>query len=267
MSGLRRLIVFGDSYIEGQRKDPILEITKYNMCYFLGKELDIEVVNMGKFGSGNTNIAHNIMRYVSQNDVSDCAFLICWSDMSRYFALHPTVLDDGDKQLQFDAWQYISSPSASRLDNEEFKRLNPETRNLGVFRMLTEQAIHSVRSICDDYRIPFLMTNSIDSSFLLNKWTWRNEVREIGLIKGRVKERWIEPHLPNNTIFDILTGHWLREDIREGTMSEKHGTIRRDYEKDKSKYPHLTGCFHPTDSGNELIAKTLAPYIKPILEK
>ena len=253
--------------MQGQRKDPILEITKYNMCYFLGKELNVEVVNMGKFGSGNSTIAHNVMRYVSQNDVSDCAFLVCWSFIDRHFALHPKIIHDNEMVLDYDNWEYITSASRARFEDPIFKHAYPEARNLGVQRMLTEQAIHSVRSICDDYRVPFMMTNSMDSSFLTNKWHWQGDVREIQFIKGRVKENWIEPHLPNNTLYDIIIGRWLREDIMEGTMLEKHTLVHHDYKKNKEKYPHVTGCYHPTDSGNELIAKTLAPYINKILQE
>jgi len=259
---MRKLVVFGDSYVEGQRKDPKLMITKYNPCYYLEKELGVEVINKGKFGSGNQTIANAVMRFCRQNDMRNIAIVVVWSDIMRHAELNRHMTSK--TAMDFDAWEYISSGSVS-LEGKAYKPaayLNP-----AFHRMWFEQAMHSVRAVCNDYDVPLLMTNSIDTNPFLNTVFWYQRERHIDFCLAKAREQWIEGDKPNNSMFDIITDRWLKKDIRDLTFTKKHTMIRNDYEKDKTKYPYLTDCFHPWDEGNELIAKTLAPYIKPILEK
>ena len=239
-------------------------ITKYNPCYYLEKELGVEVINKGKFGSSNQAIANEVMRYCYRNDMRNTALLVVWSDVRRNVEVHRSINDNPDVLFDFDRWQYITGGSLDRESDRLHKR---EFRNPAIHRMWFEQSVHSVRMICQDYKVPLLMTNSIDTNPLLNKVYWHKSDRHIKFQQGRMKEQWIEGDKPNNSLFDLITNRWLREDIPDLTFHLKHSMIRYHYEKDKSKYPYLTKCFHPWDEGNELIAKTLAPYIKPILEK
>lgn len=265
MQSLRRIVVFGDSYVEGGRRnlknrnqtlhngyiktgktrEPEVEITPYNMCYYLKKELDIPVLNMGKSASSNTNISHSVMRYIQKNDVSGCMFLVCWSILRRFFALN----DDGE----------ITHLCPKRIVKNDLKENYPEHDSLMIHRMLTEQAIHSVKSVCADLNIPLLMVNSIDHSFF--------DKKGIPFVTGRLEDQWIEARKPNSTLFDIVNGRWLRNDMPESCFENKFQSIRRDWEKDSTKYPYLTGCMHPTDEGNRLIAKTLKPYIIKVKEQ
>ena len=263
LSQVRKLVVFGDSYVEGQRKDPHLMITKYNPCYYLEKELGTEVINVGKFGSANQSIANEVFRYVEREDTTNVAFLVVWSDMKRVATLHPDM--PIEETMNFDRWQYVSSIGLNRR-----KELEPHFREMNnpVFqRMWFEHAMHGVRMICQDYNIPLLMTNSIDTSCFQDKVWYAKRDRPIHYSLGKAREQWIEGDKPNNSMFDIITDRWLREDINDLTFDVKHTIIRNDYIKDTSKYPYLTDCFHPWDEGNELIAKTLAPYIKKIIEE
>ena len=242
---MKRLVVFGDSYVEGGRTIPKLETTPYNMCFYLQKELDIQVVNVGKSASSNTNISHSVMRHIQKHDVSDSIFLVCWSIIRRFFALNTL----GE----------ISHLSPKRIVESNMDECFPEHDNLIIHRMLTEQAMHSVKSICRDINIPLLMINSIDHSFFDNKG--------IQFVSGRLEDQWIESGKPNNTLLDIVSGRWLRDDMPEVSFSNKFHSIRRDREKDLTKYPYLAGCMHPTDAGNELISKVLTPYIIKVKEK
>lgn len=259
---MRKLVVFGDSYVEGQRKDPHLMITKYNPCYYLEKELGVEVINNGKFGSGNQAIANEVLRYCRKHGGENTAILVVWSDIKRNAELNLKMKEE--RIFEFDDWQFVSSGSGSK---EELRLLMPEFRNPAFHRMWFEQSMHTVRMVCQDYDIPLLMTSSIDTNPLLNKVHYQKRDRYIDFCMSKAKEQWIEGYNPNNSMLDIITNRWLKKDISDLTFDKKHTIIRNDYEKDKSKYPYLTNCFHPTDEGNELIAKTLAPYIKPILEK
>lgn len=259
---MRRLVVFGDSYVEGQRKDPHLMITRYNPCYYLEKELGVEVINNGKFGSGNQAIANEVLRFCRHNNTADTAILVVWSHTKRTSELNSRM--SPQRTMEFDDWQYVSSGSKVR----EVDRVHtPELYNPAFHRMWFEQAMHSVRAVCNDYGMPLLMTTSIDNDPFLNKIYWQKRDRPIDFCLAKAREQWIEGDKPNNSMFDIITDRWLKEDIQDLTFTKKHSIIRVDYEKDKTKYPYLTNCFHPWDEGNELIAKTLAPYIKPILER
>lgn len=240
-----KLVVFGDSYIEGGRRFPVVEKTPYNICYYLQKNLGVEVINLGKSASSNTNIAHTLMRYIQENDVSDCAFFICWSIFRRFFAL--------------DESNTITHLSPKRIHESSLDEYFPEYDNIEIHRMLTEQATHSVRMICRDFNIPFLMMNSVDQGLL------DNNKNNIQCLRGGVRKDWVEGNKWNNTMFDIITNRWLRQDMPHGTFTQKFYSIRRDWERDRSKYPYLTECFHPTNEGNELIAQTISPYIERIL--
>jgi hypothetical protein len=262
--GVRRLVVFGDSYVEGQRKDPHLMITKYNPCYYLAKELGCEVENKGKFGSCNQAIANEVFRFCMNRNTDNVAFLVVWSDVRRCSTLNARM--DKQKEMSFDDWQYVSSMSDRDFDARKSIGLD-DYRNPAMHRMSFEHAMHSVRMICQDYDIPLLMTNSIDTVPHQSKTFFKGRDRPIRYCMGRANGQWIEGDKPNNSLFDLITGRWLREDISDLTFVVKHSMIRNAYTKDKSKFPYLTKCFHPWDEGNELIAKTLAPYIKPILEK
>lgn len=265
MSGLRRLVVFGDSYVEGQRKDPHLMITEYNMCYYLEKELGVEVVNMGKFGSGNVAIANEAMRWIQKNNTSDVAFLVVWTDVKRFFEIHPAIFSNDDKILDFDQRHYLIG-ATSRRDADRTK-YTPEGRSPVAQRYLSETAIHGLRMLCQDFDIPLLMSTSIDTIYHMNMVDYQNKIMPIHYLQGKMKDVWIEGDKPNNSLLDIITDRWLREDIPDLTFHRKHSMIHHNRKENKSRYPYLTDCFHPWDEGHELIAKTLAPYIKPILER
>lgn len=261
---MRRLVVFGDSYVEGQRKEPKLMITPYNMCYYLEQELGVEVVNMGKFGSGNIAIMNEVMRYMQREDTSNDAFLIVWSAHMRFFEMHPVVFKT-KKLFEINDRHYLVGAGRAR-DQDRIKYL-PEARNPVTMRYFAETAIHACRALCKDYNIPLLMSNSIDNTYMIDRYFWQNKERPLEHLHGNSLDDFIEGGKSNNTLLDIISGNWLKEEEHELGYHLKHKVITQQLREDRTKLPLMTRCIHPWDEGHKVIAETLAPYIKPILEK
>lgn len=261
----RRLVVFGDSWVQGQRKHPKLEITPYNMVYHLGRKLDCKVENMGKFGASNEAIANEAIRYINNNDTSDIAFFVCFSEHKRIVELSEHVFRDNKRIFDFDRWQVITGGS-SRLEAIRVEHF-PHFRHPSYHRLCFENSLHCLRMLCQDYGIPVLFSNSIDTSSHIGKVRFQGGERPIRYELGKANEQWIEGDKPNNALLDILSDRWLREDIKDLPFQLKLHTINNDFLRDPDKYPMLSLCIHPTDEGHEYIADTLAPYIRPILEK
>lgn len=261
----RRLVVFGDSWVQGQRKEPKLEITPYNMVYQLGRKLGCEVENKGKFGASNEAIANEAIRYISNNDTSDVAFVIFFSEHKRIVELSEHAFRDNELLFDFDRWQVITGAS-SRLEAIRTEYF-PHYRHPAYWRLMFENSLHCLRMLCQDYGIPVLFGNSIDTTSHVGKVRWQSGSRPIRYELGKANEQWIGGNKPNNALLDILTNRWLKEDIQDLPYQQKIHMINNDYLRDRNKYPMLTLCIHPTDEGHEYIADTLAPYIRPILEK
>lgn len=260
----RRLVVFGDSWVEGQRKIPKLEITPYNMVYHLGRKLGCEAVNRGKFGSSNESIVNEAIRWISNNDTSNDVFLVVWSEMNRIIQQHPTVLKS-DNIYNYDGWQHLTGGSR---EHEAIRvKYFPHFRAPAYHRLMFENSMHCIRMLCIDHDIPLLMTNSIDTTPMHGTIYYQKKNRPIHYEMGKAKDSFIEGYKPNNSLLDLLTNRWLREDIQDLSMITKNKFLANDYQQNRHKYPLLTECVHPTDEGHEYIAETLAPYIRPILEK
>ena len=265
--GRRRLVVFGDSWVEGQRKIPKLEITPYNMVYHLGQKLGCEVVNRGKFGSSNESIGNEVIRWISNNDTSNDVFLVVWSEMKRIVEQNRHVFRDTNTGAiyRYDDWQHLTGGSREHEDIRT--KYFPHFRAPAYHRLMFENCMHCIRMLCHDYDIPFLMSNSIDTTPMHGTIYYQGKDRKINYQMGKSLDDFIEGYKPNNSLLDILTNRWIREDVQDLSMITKHSVLMNDYDRNPDKYPLLTKCVHPTDEGHEFIAATLAPYIQPILEK
>lgn len=263
MSSLRRLVVFGDSFVQGYSIQGSIEnVTPFNMCHFLEKELGVEVINCGLRGSSNLAIANKVFRYIQYNDMTDTSILVVWSDTARAMELNHQYITD-DTLMNFDYTDYIVG-GTHEFDN---RRLTlQEYRNVAALRLNSETAYHSVRMICQDYNVPVLMTNSFDNTMFEQKVFFQREPRDINYIQGKMKACWIEPEHSSNTLLDIIIGEWLVEvDNKPMWLPQRIQRVKHITRENSSKYPNITMCIHPTDLGNALIAKTIAPYILPIL--
>jgi len=257
---VKKLIVFGDSYVEGVRKIPRTEVTDYNICYWLEKELGVEVVNYGKNGASNQSIAEAFFRWdQTVKNRSDFLVLFVWTDPNRASEVHLNSINT----TKFDGWQYITGA----WHTPDLKYRNP-----ALCRMWFEQSMHSCRMLCEDRSLPYIMTSSVGNDWFLNKQLFGEDdngrpiISNINFQFGRAKENWIEPKLPNNSMLDIISNNWLNKDRLDNINIIKLRRYKEDFRKDKHQET-LTWCLHPTDEGNKLIAKTLAPYIKRKLEE
>ena len=263
---MRRLVAFGDSYVEGYRSKPHVNICENNFVNLLGKELGLEVVNKGYRGNGNSIIANDVFRYVMNEPSSvekrrflqDCIFLVVWSAPVRGFMMGT---EDWGRWGDFERDQYLVGIKDHVY--KENRYLRETIANPVVNRMQYEQAVHSVRMLCYDYKIPLVMTNSVDSSFLTNNVSWANRERHLPHYNGGISEYWIEKDKPNNTLMDIIMNRWL-SDLSHMAYHTKHLYAKRELPNNKEL---MTGCLHPTDKGHEVIAEKLLPYLKKVLEK
>lgn len=83
------LIVFGDSFVEGQIKEPEentieqrLEISFVNQMKLMNKQIT-NSVNYGRRGASNEYIAYQVYEYIKNNNYENKFLLISWSGPAR----------------------------------------------------------------------------------------------------------------------------------------------------------------------------------------
>lgn len=266
MSGLRRLVVFGDSYVQGYRSQPSIQITDLNFPYYLSEELGVEVINKGHHGHSNLAIAHDVMAFIRETpeeELSNYAFLICFSDWQRDTkrdnSREPSPDTDGALEgIVWSRWPNVDAPDPT------------------ILRISTEMAYLGLKQLCYKYSIPYRMINSFDHQQCIDRLEVYNVVEHEG---GRISDsrigsspwriesprgdtHWIESNSLYNTILDIIVDQWLVE----GDKMPPLQYVRYHRLKEEGRR-YLTGCSHPNTAGNQLIAKTLAPYIKEIIKE
>lgn len=261
---MKKLAVFGDSFVEGCRKKPSITITKYNICHYLQKTLGVTVENHGKNGASNQSIANAFVRWYAEEDRSDWAVLFVWTECKRACDVHPKSAGSG----KYDEWQYITGA----WERASLRAAGTYDRDPAISRMWFEQSMLSCRMLCEDKSIPYLMTSSVANEWFLNKQIVRKDsngnftLHDINFELGNSKENWIEGNSPNNSMLDIISNNWLNRDRLDNVNHFKFKRLLHDFDRGKHQET-LTECLHPTDEGNKLIAETLAPYIKKKLEE
>ena len=261
--GKRKLVIFGDSYVEGYFSTPEGDFrVEKNFCDWLEESLDIEVENFGVRGHCNVAISYDIMSYIRTRDIRDTAFLVVWSEVSRNFMMDPKRENSLDEFGRVMGIRRISD-----LINL------PEFQDEGIKRYQTEMSYHGTINILNEAKIPFLMTNSICNQ-MFKPYRIKFEPKENGFNKGIgiiedyqflfhpkvLKDVWIEGGLPNNTLVDIIIDRWLSEE------QDQHYYMKLSHLSNTlNQYDTLTNDLHPNEKGHELIAKTLEPYIRRII--
>ena len=228
--------------------------------------LDVECLNVGFRGNGNVAISNTINRFLSRRESKEnLAFLIVWSDAQRPFEISEEVEDIN----RYDRIVGVE---------HHFKY---ESKNYGdcTNRWLTEAAYNATVNILTNYNIPFMMTNSLTNEMFSNrrleKKVFDNGTIAVGWSKDKdygfvfdrekIREHYIEPYLQNNTLYDIITERWKTDkDINLHYYMKKYEDIEKKIWETSS---YITRDLHPNESGYRLIAETIAPYIKPILEE
>lgn len=275
---MRELVVFGDSYVEGYYRDENGE-----MCFvdkklgkWLSHYLKVPVLSAGFRGHSNVAISYDINTYIRTRPLDNVAFLIIWSDPKRNYAINDSV--EGIDQFFKVVGRGV----------DQFLEENSDKDHVGdcMTRWLTESAYNSTVNILNDHNIPFMMTNSVSNEmFKGRRLDWGRVKNEDGsdgsrlyingyhkqedykfiFDKEKIKEHYIEPENLNNTLYDIVTGRWINDkDVRF------HNYIKTAIDRENKIWetnPYVFKDLHPNEKGYRLIAKTIAPYIKPILEK
>lgn len=266
---MRRLVIFGDSYLDGFRSNPY-GTSELNLGHYLSEQLGVEVENHGRHGASNATIYNRIARWImtNQENLNDVSFLIVWTDLMRTPAIDHITTTDDESLRDIDDMDYITYMPRDRIEPLINRDELWELKNLAYWRLNTEMSTHAVRMLCQDYNIPFIMTNSIDNDFIRGKdrW-WVKQLVETNYAHGKLKEKWIEPDKPNNSLIDIIMDRWLSDEYDDDTFLVKHKGIHHILKSNDYPNENITPCLHPTYEGCKLIAKTLDPYIRPILEE
>jgi cellobiose-specific phosphotransferase system component IIB len=261
---MRRLVVFGDSFVEGYRRVPAPNVTEFNMCHYLSEELGVDVLNLGFRGNSNLAIANSVLRFIVNelDDSSEVAFLVVFSGWERV-----TLRTKQRSHERVGALVGVSVKPHNIgkvvIDGQGV------SSDMAILRCQTELAYLGVKQACQEHNIPVRFINSIDHQIFIDKLE-SSKIYEDGSIEimgsfslKSIKpndETWIEPNSLYNTLLDIITDRWLHEG-EKGSPEENHRMLRGS----SKKFPGCTSCFHPTISGNKKIAKILSPYLKQIL--
>lgn len=74
MSSLRRLVVFGDSFVEGyyNSKEEGRGVIANNFVHHFRELLGVEVLSRGKNGSSNLAISNQVMTHIRNTDKETC---------------------------------------------------------------------------------------------------------------------------------------------------------------------------------------------------
>lgn len=260
MSGVRRLVIFGDSFVEGYYRDENDEPTyqPFDLSYWFTEKYGIDVTAIGFRGNGNAAISNSVFRYIQRFGSDDVAFLIVWSGWDRLFLQNP---DEG-----VNSFYHIAG-----IDRLHYERLD-DVWSDGIARWTYEAALFGVVKLCEEHNVPFLMTNSVCNQIshhgrlIYNKNKRLSHIEEgFDILKPKdVNKYWIEFDKPNNTMYDIIVETWLSEN-----HTDYHSIMKNAHDSKKinegKEYKYMTNCKHPNAKGYELIVDTLEPYIRRIL--
>jgi lysophospholipase L1-like esterase len=248
-----RLVVFGDSFVEGYQRSkdgsPILVKENFvNRLALLLRDFEITVRNMGHRGHSNVAISYDVFTYLRRvKDLRNTFVLVVWSEWDRNYLVNHEVGIDSMRRVVG-----IQNAVKSHLDV-------PEMRNYEIKRWQTEISYHGVCNALTEANVPFLMISSNCNQMFRNVLTKKrnHETFEFVYDREKILDHWIEGDRPNNTLLDIITDNWLNESDHIDYKTKLRKII-----KSKDSYKNLTDCLHPTIEGHKLIAETLEPYIR-----
>jgi hypothetical protein len=250
---MRRLVIFGDSWTNGFQKYPERTHIEYNLGQAISDRMDVDVHNRGEEAISNQKIANNIFRFVQNEYTEDVAIFIVWSEMSRAPALNLNSRNGNNPD-------YLTHVTASRYLSEETKKIWPELYDPIFQRMMSEQAIHSVRMILKEKNIPYYMANSLDSFFI-------GEVNDTYI--GLSHDEHLGMDRRHGTLLDILIGLWDNPRYADVEMGLKQKRIFSQglLDRDESFREVMTDCEHPTEKGVDMIVDKLLPKLEKILKE
>ena len=168
-----KLVVFGDSFVEGLIKEPVVnsveerkKISFVNQLTHLDNPFS-DSKNMGVRGANNRLIAHTIWKEVQQGNLKNVFYLVCWSSPYRGFGIPSKFAP------------YSNYPDVN---------------------FETDVLILSVKSLLESLNIPFLQTNSfapLDNKLPIDIYKSAN---------------YLAAEYKRNTLFDIIADRFLKDE-------------------------------------------------------
>jgi len=223
----KRLVVFGDSFIDGLIKDPDRnppeEREQIRFTTHLSKLLNIEIINEGfSGGMGLNGLTWKIWDWVNNNTLENTYILVFWSGPGRYHTYDPVN-------------------NRYKINHEEMSKYHIDFEN--------EINIRAILNLLKD-KVPLLMSNSFfDFKYLSMSSSFKDDV----------KDYWIEPDAYNNTLMDIICKRFLDNNpIEKWWLEHSASEVNNEY---------IAPCKHPSALGHKLIANTLLPYLENFINK
>lgn len=242
-----KLVTFGDSFVEGwiQKPSPNSTEERDRICFTrqLVERFDIfdSYENHGFQGNYNINIAKEAFNC---RDVQDVFYIVVWSGVGR--------LPKGTGDLWKDLWMNTAQQkeriySNGPKDQKSYYDLPPQF-------FVTEMLQRGLHQVLINRGIPHLFTSSFTP---YTEYLTPDAVADLNVVGGKNTY---------NSLYDIIEGRFgtaytgYREFPKTLTstslwshlLAKDHGTMNS----------NITPCLHPSEPGHQLIADTLAPYIK-----
>ena len=289
MSSMRRLVFFGDSMLKGiyrvgmnmtTRMGGEIRIHEKPFPIIVGETLDVEVENLGLISHSNGGIGNDIFTYLrthTKEELEGTAFVICWTEWGRGIINRKNDLD------LINTYGYLTGRRVKDVE-KDFERYGDYKDDPQMYRYFNESTYHAVRQILSDYNIPYLMTQTLDNQWFEKELLHREKDGSYRIIldnfthmlnQQNLKEHWIEPDLPHNTIFDMYNGNWKNPDAFVDSHSDikinkwynrliEFAMLERTSNPNvlEENHPYMHMCGHPNEKGHEKIAETLVPYIQ-----
>ena len=293
MSGLRRLIVFGDSWPRGHRRTEfedggcVWNHVEEPFPVLLGKQLGLETLNFAKSGNSNVIIGMDFWDYINVQYKEGDVILFVWTEWNRMTfrdtphlkgkvtcSNHLKYIKKGwwDKfvGIPFHGWQ-------SLRDNDIHVEDTTETINdIYYQRTNTFFAYKMVQKVCEEKGIPYLSINSIDSDGFREqikvpdpkepeRFSLYRKIDDFRPCFDIDDPNWIEAGNDNNTLLDICTERWLSDIEKTNHADHKRWAFNH---CNRGRWPLLSkDCMHPNEEGHAKITEVLLPYIKKLVEE
>lgn len=250
---MRRLVIFGDSWTNGFQKKPERRHIEYNLGAAISDRLDVNVHNRGQEAISNQKIANDIFRFVQNEYTEDVAILIVWTEVIRAPALNLNSRNGNDPD-------HVAHVTMDRYTSKETREYWPELYDVAFTRMMSEQAIHSVRMILKEKNIPYYMANSLDNFFI-------NGVHDT--YNGLSHDEHLGMDRRHGTLLDILLGLWDNPRYADVDIGLHQKRVISDglRDRDENFREIMTDCEHPTEKGVDMILDKLLPKLEKILKE
>lgn len=146
----------------------------------------------------------------------------------------------------FIGWTTYTRDTAWNNKKLKYETVNKNKNAVQKISFDTEMAISSTIQLLNQFNIKYSMIQAFQDHTLSQKNFLLSKTEEL--------PNWINWNKNNNTIWDIC---------KEQYLDDKQYDENKNYFKLRSaKTKYLAPCLHPSFEGHQLIAETLAPYIK-----